>query len=242
MTDQRYQQTSKLTPAGWLAVVVVAVLLVGVGGLLLRPLGEPIRALPEAGLAVGTIPPTITPYVKPSVTPAPTATPLPGGWTQAKGLNGQMVFVPPAGVEQEIKAAFEAAWACNFIEDAPDAILQTTDQSMLCQIAYSKAITGAKIGFGNAIEIVTAGPVNPIQCATLTSCELARAKLEVKGVVLFGEICTQVNKSSPCVARQGVSGLESYQLWLATVGRQEDGTWKVVKWVSEKLPGPPPSH
>ena len=234
------QQKSKLTPAGWLAVVVVAVLLFGTGGLLLRPLAEPIRALPEARTVVGTLPATITPYVKPSATPVPTATPLPGGWTQTKGLNGQTVFVPPAEIEQEIVAAFNAAWGCSFVEDAPDATLEKTDQAALCQAAYSKAITGIEIGFGNTIEIVTAGPLNPIQCATLTNCDLARAKLEVNGVVLFGDICTQVKQSSPCIARQGVSGLEPYQLWLASVARQEDGTWKLVKWKSEKLPGPPP--
>ena len=233
---------STLKPAGWLGIVVLAALALGLIGLLVRPLTEPIRSLPEVGAGAGTVHPTITPYVKPSVTPAPSATPLPGGWTQTKSLNGQLVFVPPAEVEQEIKAAFEAVWGCNFVEDAPDATLKKTEQATLCQVAYRKAITGVKIDLGNAIEIVTAGPLNPVQCATMTRCDLARAKLEVKGVVLFGDICTQVKQSSPCIARQGVSGLEPYQLWLATVARQEDGTWKVVKWISEKLPGPPPSQ
>ena len=75
---------------------------------MIRPLTEPIRTLPEVG-ATGTLNPTITPYVKPSVTPAPSATPLPDGWTQEKGLSGQLVFVPSAS------GASTSALTCLFL-------------------------------------------------------------------------------------------------------------------------------
>ena len=40
---------SSLKPAGWLGLAVLAVLGLGLIGLLIRPLTEPIRSLPEGG-------------------------------------------------------------------------------------------------------------------------------------------------------------------------------------------------
>lgn len=243
MTTNQSNRKATLKPAGWLAVVVLAGLVIGLIGVFVQPLTDPFRGLPASGsgAVVGTLHPTITPYVAPSITPVPSATPLPDGWTQAKSLSGQVVFVPPPDIEQVIKAAFNTAWACEWVEDAPDADLRQIDQTTLCRAAREVALAEVTVGLGNDIEIITAGPLNPIQCATLTSCDLARAKLEVRGVVLFGGICDQVKQSSPCVVRQGLSGLEPNQLRLATIARQEDGTWKIVKWIKEKLPGPPPA-
>lgn len=235
---------STLKPAGWLGLAVLAVLGLGLIGLLIRPLTEPIRSLPEVGAgSAGTLNPTITPYVKPSLTLAPGATPLPAGWTQAPGLNGQLVFVPSAEIQQQITAAFEAVWACELVEDAPDSTLRKLDLTALCTAARLNSTDAISVGRGqgNAVEIVTSGRLNPIECASLTTCDMARAKLEVKGVVLFGDVCTQVKQSSPCIVRQGLTGLQPYQLRLATLALQEDGTWKVVNWTTVKLPGPPPS-
>ena len=232
---------STLKPAGWLGVVILAVLGSGLLGLLIRPLTEPIRSLPTGG--TGTVQPTITPYVKPSVTPVPSATSLPVGWTPATGLNGQRVFRPPTEVEQQIVAAFEAVWACELVADAPDSTLRKLDRTALCTAARlnSTGEVSAGRGAGNAIEIVASGRLNPIECASVKACSLARAKLAVKGVVLFGDVCTQVKQSSPCIVRHGLTGLQPYQLRLATIALQEDGTWQVVNWTTVKLPGPPPS-
>ena len=151
--------------------------------------------------------------------------------------------VPQLAGQQQITTAFEAVWACELVEDAPDSTLRKLDLTALCAAARLNSTDASSTGRGqgNAVEIVTSGRLNPIECASLTTCDMARAKLEVKGVVLFGDVCTQVKQASPCIVRQGLTGLQPYQLRLATLALQEDGTWQVVNWTTAKLPGPPPS-
>ena len=239
---------STLKPAGWLAVVVLAVLGIGLIGLLVRPLTEPIRTLPEVG-AVGTLNPTITPYVKPSVTPVPSATPLPGGWTQEKGLNGQLVFVPPAETQKQILEVLNAVVACGHVEDAPDKVLLALpNKQTACDTA--KGLSAWAVSqpqhrvMTNSREINKFGPVNPIQCADFKTCTVARAKLDLLGFISNEiDVCQSLLKkeTAPCIYRGKLANSKPYQMFILTIVKQGDGTWKANTWTSEELPGPPPS-
>jgi hypothetical protein len=93
MSDLRRTTTIKkplfkrVTPLGWLFIGFFAVIAVSLVVLAIRPLTYPIRSLPT-GIEAKSTAPTITPYLKPTDVAAPTSTPLPGGWTQGKSLNG----------------------------------------------------------------------------------------------------------------------------------------------------------
>jgi len=239
MTSRSNHRTH-LKPGGWLAVGVLAVLIVGALIVLIRPLTDPIRDLPTAGNTARHA--TITPYVSPTLTPVASATPLPAGWTQQPGLNGQSVLVPPDAIKQQIEAAFETALACRFVEDAPDAeLLKQPDKVTLCDQAQAvSTLSFAADRADNTREIVTLGVLNPVQCQSVTHCTLAQAKLAIKGVILYGEVCGQIKQASPCIVREGLSGLQPYQLHILTL-QQEAGIWHVARWDIEPLPGPPPS-
>ncbi len=237
MTSQRSKRP-RLKPGGWLAVGVLAVLIVGGISGLIRPLTEPIRNLSNTGAVYSTI----TPYAPPTQPSLASATPLPEGWTRQSGLSGQPILVPPAKVQQQIEATFETALACRIVADAPDAdLLQQPDKATLCDRAQAvSSVSLAADRVDNAREIVTLGALNPVQCDSTTRCTLAQAKLAVKGVILYGEVCHQIKQASPCVVREGLSGLQPYQLQILTL-QQEAGTWHVSRWIVERLPGPPPS-
>lgn len=230
------QAKPRIKPAGWLAIGVLLALAIGLAGTLVRPLTtQPLPASDEIG-AVTTWTPT--PDRRP-----PTASPLPGGWTIQKDLAGQDYLAPPTEVEAQIKEAFGAVLACYYAEDANDAaLLRQPDRATLCETARQAAIAGYADGIDaqvNLREIDTFGPINPPRCADTTSCNIARAKLEVKGAIMYGDICGQIGQASPCVVRQGISGLQPYQLHRATIELQENGSWKVVAWETEQLPEPP---
>ncbi len=234
----RSNHRARLKPGGWLAVGVLAMLIIGGISGLLRPLTEPIRHLSNGG----TVYPTITPYVPPTLTPVASATPLPAGWTRQLGLNGQAVLVPPDVIKDQIEAAFETALACRLVADASDAdLLQQADKATLCDRAQAvSTLSLAADRVDNTREIVTLGVLNPVQCDSTTRCTLAQAKLAIKGVILYGEVCRQIRQASPCVVRQGLSGLQPYQLQILIL-HQEAGIWLVSRWAVERLPGPPPS-
>ena len=230
----------RIKPLGWLFIAFFAVIVVSLVVLALRPLTYSIRNLPT-GAEAQALAPTITPYVKPTTTIAPTHTSLPGGWTQGMSLNGTPMLVPPEEEQEKITLAFQSVWDCHFSDEAPDAALKQAARADRCAQAKRVAAYSLGLGNGNALEIITAGPLNPIQCTDSTRCTLARAKLEVKGAVMDGAVCRQIKQSSPCVVRAGIQGLTPYQVYIATIVK-EHGTWIVTQWDTEQLPGPPPSR
>ncbi len=240
------QRITQIKPAGWLAIGVLVALMIGLGGLLIQPLAA--RPLPASDL-IGTV---ATPRsgAQAAWTPtpdrrSPTAIPLPDGWAQKTDLTGQPYIAPPADVEVQLKEAFSAVLACYYAEDAEDAVLQQQpDRVALCETATQHAVASYAASIDaniNMREIDTFGPINPPRCTGTTTCSVARAKLEVKGSLMYGDICDQIGQTSPCVVREGISGLKPYQLHIATMKRQENGSWKVVAWNTEQLPEPPSS-
>ncbi len=245
MTTQSTTTTKKsfvkrIKPLGWLFIAFFAVIAVSLVVLVMRPLTYPIRNLPT-GAEAKSLAPTITPYVKPTNTVAPTITPLPNGWTQGQSLNGTAMLVPPEEEQEKIAQAFQSVWDCHFSDEASDAALKQVARAARCAQAKRVAADSLGLGHGNALEIITAGPLNPIQCTDATRCTLARAKLEVKGAVMDGAVCRQIKQSSPCVVRAGIQGLIPNQVYIATIVK-ENGTWIVTQWDTEQLPGPPPSR
>lgn len=241
-THSSSRKPFRLKPAGWLAVAILVVLVVGAAGMMLRSLTAPIRELPPAGATPIKVNPTITPYRAPTKTSVPSATPLPAGWTQGRGLNGQTVFVPPAEVQAEIKAAFMAVLNCDHVEDTSDAdLLAQPGKVVLCEQATQASIAGFPMYYWrrvrNGREINKFGPINPIECATLRTCTVVRAKLGVMGVMVTEDV------PEPSIYRGEIKGqgpYEPYELYTATVVFEEE-RWKVADLAVQKLPGPPPS-
>jgi hypothetical protein len=232
------QKPTRIKPAGWLAIGVLAVLGIGVLGTLIRPLtAQPLPAVE----AIGTLEPrTPTPDRH-----EPTSTPLPAGWTMKNDVTGAYL-APSADVEQQVKEAFEAVFACYYTEDMDDASLrQQPDKDTLCALAqqHSTPEFATTLESSTFREINTLGPINPVHCLDATTCTVARAKLEVKGAILFDAAgCQKLNQTAPCAYRNSeIKGLTPYQLHIATVTLQEDQTWKVTDWAIEQLPEPPPS-
>lgn len=227
-----------LKPAGWLAIVVIAVLVVGCVGVLMQP----VTHQPVPLTAIMTPLPTWTKV--PIDTPVPRATPLPIGWTQQRGIDGKPFLAPPVEIETQIKNAFAAVLACNYVEDAADSALkQQPDKTTLCDQAQRSAGGGFTVWqlLRNGREIDTFGPLNPVQCQSVTTCTIARAKLAVTGVlVTTAADCKKMNSTAPCVYRGAVKGPEPYELLIAAVSLEE-GQWKVTHLDVQKLPAPPSS-
>ncbi len=238
-TKSSSPKSVRIKPAGWLAIAVLVVLVVGSVGVLIQPVTH--QPVPLA--AVITPLPTWT--TVPGHTPVPSATPLPGGWTQQTGLDSKPYLAPPAEIETQIKNAFAHVLACGYVEDASDAVLRKQpDKATLCDQARQAAGRGFIVPevMSNGREVDTFGPLNPVQCQSSTICTIARAKLEVKGVLVFDAAgCKQyLNTSSPCVDRRTPKGPEPYELFIAAVSL-ENSQWKVTHLNAQKLPGPPPS-
>ena len=246
MTTQSTTTTKKslfkrVKPLGWLFIAFCAVIAVSLLALIIQPLTYPIRTLPT-GAEAKSLAPTITPYVKPTHTVAPTQTPLPGGWTQGKSLNGSPVLVPPEDIKASILEMFDAVVQCNYLEDAPDSkLLAAPDKQTVCATAQQSAVIS--VTAINIREITKLGPVNPVQCSDLNTCTIARAKNGFLGAGLNDKKSCGKHYANGCCVYRGTdtSGLEPYLILIATVTHQEDGSWKISEINKEKLPGPPPS-
>ena len=237
-TPSSSRKSVRLKPAGWLAVAVLAVLIIGGLGVLLQP----VTHQPVSLASIMTPLPTWT--KAPTVTPVASATPLPAGWTQQRNIDGRSYFAPSPDIEAQIQTAFAAVLSCNYVEDASDAALkQLPDKSVACDQAQQAAGNGFTVWqlLRNGREIDTLGPAMPVHCQSTTRCTLTRAKLGVKGVLITTVAdCRKMNAAAPCVYRGPVKGPEPYELLIATVSL-ENGRWKVTHLDVQKLPGPPPA-
>lgn len=236
----------RITPIGWLLIGLLSLVGLTLVALLVRPLLADVRTLPSGAAAQATAP-TITPYAKPAQPLPPGATPLPDGWTQKKGLTGQLQLVPPDEVRQQIEAAFATALACNYVEDGEDAaLLAAPPRSELCAAARAVAAEQASALAtpvpGNARQIARFGPLNAVACESTTHCQIARAKLGIAGVVMERDAdCAKIKAIAPCVYRNTVQGLPLYEIIIARLSL-EKGIWKITQWHTEELPGPPPAQ
>ena len=252
-TNQRKPLIKRIKPAGWLTIFVFALLFIGLAGLALRTLTAPIRSLPAEGATPDKAYATITLYHDPTKTPVPTisspsvsgTTPLPAGWTQQTGLDGKPYLAPPADVQEQILNAFKNVVDCNYAEDAPDNVLlnHPDDKKTFCDRAQQSAVSTVTVSLTNIREITKLGPVNPIQCQNTNTCTVAQAKLGFFGAVMYDQSsCGSHYKNGGCLYRgTDTGGLEPYLILVASVTRQENGSWKVSNLDRQKLPGPPPS-
>lgn len=234
----------RIKPIGWLMIGLLGVMGFTLVALLVRPLTADVRTLPT-GAEAQAVASTITPYAQPKHTEPPLTTPLPTGWAQKKGLDGNMNLMPPEDVKQKIEAAFATALACNYAEDGEDAtLLAGPSRSELCAAALAVTTAQAtKLATpvpGNARQITHLGPLNTIVCESTTRCEIARAKLGIAGMIMEQAAdCAKIKASAPCLYRHDVQGLPLYEILIANLSL-ENGTWKIIQWRTEELPGPPP--
>ena len=237
-TPSSSRKSVRLKPAGWLAVAVIAVFIIGGLGVLLQPVTHQPVSL------ASIVTPLATWTKAPTITPIPSATPIPAGWTQQRSIDGRSYFAPPADIETQIQTAFATVLSCNYVEDASDSALkQLPDKSTACEQAQQAAGNGFTVRqlLRNGREVDAFGPVMPVRCQSTTSCTVTRAKLGVKGVLITTAAdCRKMNATAPCVYRGAVKGPEPYELLIATVSL-ENGQWKVTHFDAQKLPGPPPA-
>ena len=246
MNKTKYKSAVKrIKPIGWLMIGLLGFVGLTLVALLLRPLTADVRTLPE-GTAAQAVASTITPYAQPTRTALPMATSLPTGWTQGKGLDGQLNLVPPEDVKQKIEAVFATALACNYAEEGDDAsLLASPLRSELCAAALAVTADQATMIAtpvpNNARQITRFGTIN-LSCASATRCQIARAKLGITGMIMDQpQDCAKIKiNHAPCLYRQAVKGLPLYEILIASMA-QENGTWKITAWRTEELPGPPTS-
>jgi hypothetical protein len=227
----------RLKPAGWLAFGIVLVLAIGLVGCFMQPLSQTLT--PVAALM--TPQPTWT--SAPLATTQPTATPLPAGWRQSIGLDGQPYFEPPDAIAQQIKAIFQAVIDCNYVQDGQysDAALVKLDKQTVCAQAQAQALPGVEVSLSNIRQLTQLGNVNPVECHDTRTCTIARAKLGLLGVLGYdAKMCQPA--ASPCVYHHiQFSGVEPYLIVHATLSLQEDGKWKISNLHTEVIPPPPSS-
>ena len=232
----------RLKPAGWLALIVVVVLVGSGTALTARAIWVQIRGLralrPYEPLPVLNISshPTDTPV--PTVVPPPT----PRGWTRQTDFAGQKYLAPPPEVEAEIREAFEAVLMCDVIEDVPDEMAIQYDREAALgaveQVAVPRLVDWCRQK--TRVALVNLGPENPVECDDYTKCTVARAKFgPAAGAILYDDpMCRAVGfDGAPCVTRS-IGDDNPYQLYIATIELQ-DGVWRVTDWQVVDMEPPP---
>lgn len=233
----------RLKPAGWLALAIVGIAVVGSLGLLVRPLID-VATGPHLRDDVPP-PPTIT--RRPDPTPRPSLTPTPEGWAVKRDELGQEYLAPPPQDERAIREAFEAVLACLFISDRPDAeALQYDREAAIekaAEVATAEVMAGTRFQpkqkgvnnpFVSLVKDNQLGPENPVRCEDYVTCTIARAKLGTSGAVVWTDNGPVVGRP-PNYTEQG-----SYMLYTAIVQRREDGAWKIVELQKNPLSMPSP--
>lgn len=247
LREEPEKKKTRIKPAGWLAIAVVVILALSLGGLAAQKIywaTRGIEALPTSAPV-----PTWTPT--PTRTPTPTPvlpTPTPEGWSRAwDPVTKQEYLVPPPEVEAQIREAFNAVLGYLVVEDADDETLKKYSRPDIHQYVVSSLLadwTGRLV----SVEIRALGPEGPVRCSDYMTCTVSRAALGFAGYVVFvDDQCPSRPRyrPAPCVVRtegeiRAVSDAPYGRAFIATV-RKEEGQWRIVNWSSEPLPQPPSS-
>ena len=231
----------KIKPIALVALVIVAVLAIGGGGLAFRAYknAQGLAGLPTPEPPSGlTSAPTATP-------PPPTSEPTPQGWTWQTDFAGQKYLAPPPEVEQAVREAFNAVLALEVMEDVPDEVAVQYDREAALEKAARLAVPRLAEYYRacNAVVLTTLGPENPVRCQDFSTCTVGRAKLGSNGAVLYDEegCHTLLNQDAPCVIRPSQVDYTDdapYRLFIATIELQDDGVWRVTNLQTENIPEP----
>jgi len=240
---------SRIKPAGWLVLTVVAVLVLAVLGLGVQAVLTRVRGLDALQpMAEYTPPPvtlTITP--RPTVTPTPAPTDTPAGWTVQKDIAGDEYLAPPPEEEAAIREAFEAVSALLAVADVPDDTAMEYDWNEI--VAHASEFAESRIveyydGY-NMFVLVEFGPENPVRCESYDTCTVMRAKMGSSGTVVYDEnlcmtsqgVSTISQDHTQCVFRE-FTDQNPYQVYIATVSLQEDDVWRATDWQIENISPP----
>ena len=109
---------SRIKPAGWLALAVVAILVIAVLGLAVRAVWPRMRGIEGLQSMAEYTPPPVTPTVtpRPTVTPTGAPTGTPAGWTVQRDVAGDEYLAPPPEAEAAIRETFDAAMAVMYVK------------------------------------------------------------------------------------------------------------------------------
>lgn len=241
----------KLNAAGKLALVVVAVFLLGGLGLLGRQIYYEVGGLDT--LAEITAVPTYTPEPTITHTPAPpTATATPEGWERTSDpLVDREYLSPPPSVEEEIREAFWKTVAPEVLKMSGEDIagmnpeelaeMREKDLAEMLELCTDEGWTGRDWDARSSTSIVPQehwGPKNPVRCDDYRTCTFTRAKTgkSTHLIVYDPKSCETADLGkSPCVGPVGEDETVG-RIYIAKVNKDESGTWVVtdLKWRSSE--------
>ena len=252
--EKKEFRLTDLKPAGWLALIVIVLVVLGGGILVGRSLWTRHRGL--AGLrpveyTPAPSPPTLR-AVEALEVVAPTSVPAPKGWTEA-AFAGTKYLAPPVEVEARIWEAFGAVLACRVVADAPDGELLEYNRVSVTQEAMQFAppdvfnytcagLMESPKQEGSLAKVAVCagfGLENPIQCQSYDVCTVVLTRKETTGFLVFdhpgdGQCVEDALGGWLCLERDDL-GDEASVLYVATV--EEDGEkWVVTNWHEEALP------
>jgi hypothetical protein len=190
----------RLTPLGWVAVVVLGLFFCAAGALIAR-------TIYYNSLNFDDVPtPTRFTPAPPTPTPTslyPTATPTPEGWTvRVHPVTEEEYLIPPPEDGAAIWEAFDAVVSCYCIEDAPDdVVLEEFDRdAVLATLARLAAPHIADHCHAHQVVALThLGPEDYVYCTDHSTCYLSRAKLGYLGDIIYNEEACR--GAAPCVFR-----------------------------------------
>lgn len=240
----------RLTPLGWVAVVVIGVFLCAAGALL-------VRTIYNNSLTFDDIPrPTPFTPTPPTPTPTslyPTATPTPDGWTtQTHPATGEQYLSPSPQDAVAISAVADAVLAPQLlITDAdPSAAFEEYDRD--AAIAASTDFVATEdwelIDWSrHPVELIDPQhwlDTSPIVCTSHRRCLVARTKTgPTIAVFNYDELCARFSYPVPCLVQPPQLGEDPapYRAYLVIVELQEDGIWQATDYDMQELPVPPTS-
>ena len=197
----------KLKPAGYLAIAVGLVFVVGAAGLLGRYIWSATQTLDDLR-AVEYTPPPHTPTSVPSPVPS-TREPMPEGWgIERDPFTGDNYLAPSFEVETAVREAFEAVLSLEVIEDRPNEEALTYDRDAALTRAEELATADVVERYRRLthVELGALGPKNPVQCRDYDVCKIGQAKLGVVAYVAYDpEMCAGLDAGIPA-GHKGANG------------------------------------
>lgn len=240
-TERRERRGLRFTPAGWLALAVALLCLVGGCTVVSTEILTATADLDD----LATLPPVATNTPRPTTTPTAGPSPTPEGWTVVVDGDGSTFLAPPPEDEAAIREAFEAVLGRSRFRGTPEEMAAEYDREA-AQAQYEQLFVSASNDLTLVVIAVPDenwGPENPVKCQDFSTCVVAQAKMgPATGMLLFvQEDCQRVGLDAPCLLSGSSFGGDNdpYQLFIATVAYQEDEVWRVVDFQWQTLPEPP---